>query len=85
MEIRVMHRQGKSIKAISRELGVSRNTVRRYLRSKSIPQAHQCRRQELLFRHPFRAARSPRTRCADRSGWGFIVVRAVSAPKRNTR
>ena len=39
MEIHVLHRQGKSIKAISRELGVSRNTVRRYLRSKSVPQA----------------------------------------------
>jgi transposase len=41
MEIHVMHRQGKSIKAISRELGVSRNTVRRYLRSKSIPRAQR--------------------------------------------
>ena len=39
MEIHVMHRQGKSIKAISRELGVSRNTVRRYLRSETVPQA----------------------------------------------
>lgn len=39
MEIQVLHRQGMSIKAISRELGVSRNTVRRYLRSKSVPQA----------------------------------------------
>ena len=33
MEIQVMHRQGMSIKAIGRELGVSRNTVRKYLRS----------------------------------------------------
>jgi transposase len=31
-EIKVLARQGKSIKAIARELGVSRNTVRRYLR-----------------------------------------------------
>lgn len=37
VEIQVKHRQGMSIKAISRELGVSRNTVRRYLRSKSVP------------------------------------------------
>jgi len=36
VEIHVMHRQGKSIKAISRELGVSRNTVRRYLRSQTV-------------------------------------------------
>ncbi|MBK40195.1 MAG: IS21 family transposase, partial [Haliea sp.] len=32
MEIHVKHRQGMGIKAISRELGISRNTVRRYLR-----------------------------------------------------
>jgi len=32
VEIKVLARQGKSIKAIARELGVSRNTVRRYLR-----------------------------------------------------
>ena len=39
VEIHVMHRQGKSIKAISRELGVSRNTVRRYLRAQTVPVA----------------------------------------------
>lgn len=32
MEIRVLARQGHGIKAIARELGVSRNTVRKYLR-----------------------------------------------------
>ena len=37
VEIHVMHRQGKSIRAISRELGVSRNTVRKYLRAKEVP------------------------------------------------
>ncbi len=35
VEIHVMHRQGKSIKAIARELGISRNTVRRYLRTET--------------------------------------------------
>ena len=39
VNIQVMHRQGKSIKAISRELGVSRNTVRKYLRATEAPTA----------------------------------------------
>ena len=33
MEIRVLRRQGKSIREIARMLDVSRNTVRRYVRS----------------------------------------------------
>ena len=32
VEIKVMHRQGKSIRQIADELGVSRNTIRKYLR-----------------------------------------------------
>ena len=32
VEVRVMARQGKGIREIARDLGVSRNTVRRYLR-----------------------------------------------------
>ena len=32
LEMRVLHRHGKSIREIAREMGVSRNTVRRYLR-----------------------------------------------------
>jgi transposase len=37
VEIRVLHKQGKSIRAIARELGVSRKTVRRYLRQEGPP------------------------------------------------
>lgn len=33
VEVRVLKRQGKSIRAIARMLNVSRSTVRRYLRS----------------------------------------------------
>lgn len=32
MEIRILHRQGASIRGIARELGISRETVRKYLR-----------------------------------------------------
>jgi transposase len=37
MEIRVLHRQGMSIRGIARATGVSRNVVRRYLRSPDAP------------------------------------------------
>jgi transposase len=37
LEIRVLRRQGKSIREIARMLDVSRNTVRRYLRGEVLP------------------------------------------------
>jgi transposase len=37
VEIRVLSRQGKSIREIARMLDVSRNTVRRYLRGEGLP------------------------------------------------
>jgi transposase len=37
VEIRVLARQGKSIRQVARDLGVSRNTVRRYLRAREAP------------------------------------------------
>lgn len=37
VEIHVLHRQGMSIKAICRELGISRTTVRKYLRADQVP------------------------------------------------
>ncbi len=35
LEIRVLHRHGKGVREIARETGVSRNTVRRYLRDEA--------------------------------------------------
>lgn len=35
MEIKVLHKRGMSIRAIAKELGLSRNTVRRHLKAKS--------------------------------------------------
>lgn len=37
MEVRVLSRQGQSVRSIAKELGCSRNTVRRYLRSAGAP------------------------------------------------
>ncbi len=37
MEITILHKQGMSSRAIARELGISRNTVKRYLQAKSEP------------------------------------------------
>lgn len=37
MEIRILHRQGVSIREIARQSGVSRNTVRKYLRDEAPP------------------------------------------------
>jgi transposase len=37
VEIRVLRRQGKSIREVARTLDVSRNTVRRYLRGEGLP------------------------------------------------
>lgn len=37
MELRILHKQGKSIRELCRTLGLSRNTVRRYLRSEIEP------------------------------------------------
>jgi|ERR1700761_1098327 len=41
VEIEVLKRQGKSIRAISAELGLARNTVRKYLRSAKKPLAKE--------------------------------------------
>jgi len=52
VEIQVLYRQGKGILAISAELGIARNTVRKYLRSQGAPKGnarpprpagHECR------------------------------------------
>ena len=45
MEIRVLHRRGMSIRAISRELKMSRKTVRKYLRDPDLEPAYRPRAQ----------------------------------------
>lgn len=54
MEIHVLHRQGKSIRAIANELGVSRNTVRRYLRDLTIVPQYPERARRATKLDPFK-------------------------------
>lgn len=63
VEIQVLKRQGKSIRAISAELGVSRNTVRKYLRSAKRPQAKE-RPPRVSKLEPFRQYIQERVRQA---------------------
>src|SRR5215813_5656065 len=53
LEIRVLHRHGKGIREIAREVGVSRNTVRRYLRDESAPR-HKARPARVAKLDPFK-------------------------------
>ena len=55
VEIRVLARQGKSIQTIARELGVSRNTVRKYLRNGFIVPAYAVRAPRPCKLDPFKA------------------------------
>ena len=51
VEIRVLRRQGKSIREIARMLNVSRNTVRRYLRGEGLPRYTREARPSKLDRY----------------------------------
>ena len=55
VEIKVLARQGRGIKAIARELGVSRNTVRTYLRSEGPLPQHRPRAPRPSKVEPFKA------------------------------
>jgi len=86
MEIHVMHRQGKSIKAISRELRGQpqhRSAVSAIkVHSASAPMSPA---RIIVSASVSGGSKSANSVCRSLRMWGFIVVRAVSAPKRNTR
>jgi transposase len=63
LEIWVLHRHGKGIREIAREVGVSRNTVRRYLRDKSAPR-YKPRRGRPAKLDPYKAYVVDRLRAA---------------------
>lgn len=55
VEIRVMARQGYSIKAIARELDLSRNTVRKYMRAQSALPRYTPRSSRAIKLDPYKA------------------------------
>lgn len=61
VEVRVLARQGKGVREIARELGLSRNTVRRYLRGEVFP-AHRVRAPRPTKLDPFKAYLAMRVR-----------------------
>jgi transposase len=67
VEIRVLRRQGKSVRAIARMLDVSRNTVRRYLRGGGLPHYERGARPSKLDQYKQYIAE--RVKAARRSGF----------------
>jgi transposase len=63
LEIRVLHRHGKGIREIARETGISRNTVRRYLRDESAAR-YKARPVRAAKLDPFKAYVIARVRAA---------------------
>lgn len=64
LEIRILHRHGKSIREIARETGISRNTVRRYLRDEEAIR-YKPRSSRPAKLEPFKAYVTERLRAAD--------------------
>jgi transposase len=54
MEIRILHKQGKSIHAIARDLSVSRGTVRKYLRQPELWAVYGPRKGRVSKLDPFK-------------------------------
>jgi transposase len=77
MEIRILQQQGLSIRAIARQLGVSRNTVREYLRSDK-PPAYSPREKRGSKLDPYKAYIQERVQSA-RPNWipGTVIDREI--------
>lgn len=64
VDIHVLHRQGSSIRAIADELGVSRNTVRRYLRDLTAVPVYPKRQPRAMKLDPYKAYLAERIEAA---------------------
>lgn len=78
MEIRVLARQGHSIKTIARELGLSRNTVRKYLRGETVQPKYRDRPSRPSKLEPFAAYLRERVEAA-RPHWipATVLLREI--------
>lgn len=92
MEIKILHKQGMSSRAIARELGISRNTVKRYLQVKSEPPKYTPRpavaslldeyqdyiRQRIADAHPYKIPTTVIAREIRDQGYrgGMTILRA---------
>ncbi|ABX85786.1 IS21 family transposase [Yersinia pestis] len=92
MEIKILHKQGMSSRAIARELGISRNTVKRYLQTKSEPPKYTPRpavaslldeyrdyiRQRIADAHPYKIPATVIAREIRDQGYrgGMTILRA---------
>ncbi|EOJ4616684.1 helix-turn-helix domain-containing protein, partial [Escherichia coli] len=92
MEIKILHKQGMSSRAIARELGISRNTVKRYLQAKSEPPKYTPRpavaslldeyrdyiRQHIADAHPYKIPATVIAREIRDQGYrgGMTILRA---------
>ncbi len=78
MEIRILHRQGKSIRSIATELSISRETVRKYLRSPGLEPGYGPRAARGSKLDPFKAYTRQRLRdAAPRRLPGTVLLREL--------
>lgn len=81
VEVRVLKRQGKSIRAIARELGLSRVTVRRYLRKAGAqrygPREPRPTKSSALWQRACAASHLDSTTAIFVTGWGGFPAGTV--------
>ena len=78
MEIRILHRQGKSIRSIATELSISRETVRKYLRSPGLEPGYGPRAARASKLDPFKEYTRQRLRdAAPRRLPGTVLLREL--------
>ena len=80
MQIKVLSKQGKSIRTIARILNISRNTVRRYLKAKNKPRYHRVIRRETSKLTPYHAYLRDRVNAAS-PNWipATVLCREITA------